>query len=138
MTLYCGTHNWLCVQKMLNHGFFLSLFKLISCPVHSKAVLVLPKTAGFAFELFWALYSLYVYLWSRYVKVFVFKRHLCVNITYVPCQYVGNSRNSMEREVAFFSYSSFFSSSLSIFFSSARWHQTLLVLVWLWGSNIVK
>ena len=20
MTLYCGTHNWLCVQKMLNHG----------------------------------------------------------------------------------------------------------------------
>ena len=33
MTLYyCGTHNWLCVQKMLNHWFFLSLFKLISCP----------------------------------------------------------------------------------------------------------
>ena len=34
MTLYCGTHNWLCVQKMLNHGlnhgFFLSLSKLIS------------------------------------------------------------------------------------------------------------
>ena len=20
LTLYCGTHNWLCVQKMLNHG----------------------------------------------------------------------------------------------------------------------
>ena len=38
MTLYCGTHNWLCVQKMLNHGlnhgFFLSLFKLISFPIH--------------------------------------------------------------------------------------------------------
>ena len=38
LTLYCGTHNWLCVQKMLNHGlnhwFFLSLFKLISCPIH--------------------------------------------------------------------------------------------------------
>ena len=38
MTLYCGTHNWLCVQKMLNHGlnhgFFLSLFKLIPCPIH--------------------------------------------------------------------------------------------------------
>ena len=35
---YCGTHNWLCVQKMLNHGinhgFFLSLFELISCPIH--------------------------------------------------------------------------------------------------------
>ena len=28
----------------------------------------------------------------EYVKVFVFKRHLCVNITYVPCQYVGNSQ----------------------------------------------
>ena len=49
----------LCVQKMLNHGlnhgFFLSLFKLISCPRHwivyvlaylnFKAVLALPKTA---------------------------------------------------------------------------------------------
>jgi len=38
LTLYCGTHNWLCVQKMLNHGlnhgFFLLLYKLISCPIH--------------------------------------------------------------------------------------------------------
>ena len=38
LTLYCGTHNWLYVQKMLNHGlkhgFFLSLFKLIFCPIH--------------------------------------------------------------------------------------------------------
>ena len=62
MTLYCGTHNWLCEQKMLNHGLnhglFLSLFKLIPCPIHwivcvlaylnFRAVLVLPKTAGSA------------------------------------------------------------------------------------------
>ena len=38
LTLYCGTYNWLCVHKMLNHGLnhgvFLSLFKLISCPIH--------------------------------------------------------------------------------------------------------
>ena len=31
-------HNWLCVLKMLNHGlnhgFFLSLFKLITYPIH--------------------------------------------------------------------------------------------------------
>ena len=36
LTLYCGTLNWLCVQKMLNHGLnhgFL-LIKLISCPIH--------------------------------------------------------------------------------------------------------
>ena len=39
-TLYYGTNysGWLCVQKMLyhglNHGFFLLLFKLISCPIH--------------------------------------------------------------------------------------------------------
>ena len=38
IALYCGTHIWLCVQKMLNHGlnhgFFISLFKLISFPIH--------------------------------------------------------------------------------------------------------
>ena len=36
--LICSTHKWLCVQKMLNHGLnhgiFLSLFKLISCPIY--------------------------------------------------------------------------------------------------------
>ena len=35
---YSGTHNLLCVQKMLNHGlnhgFFLSIFKLIPSPIH--------------------------------------------------------------------------------------------------------
>ena len=38
LTLYSGTHIWMCVHKMLNHGlnhgFFLLLFKLISCPIH--------------------------------------------------------------------------------------------------------
>ena len=38
LTLYCGTHNWMCVHKMLNHGlnhgFFDSLFKLIHCHKH--------------------------------------------------------------------------------------------------------
>ena len=87
MTLYSGTHNWLCVQKMLNHGlnhgFFLSLFKLISCPIYwiacalaylnfifeFKAVLVLPKTASSAqthesISSIWIVWStLYVYLW---------------------------------------------------------------------------
>ena len=62
MTLYCGTHHWLWVQKILNHGlnhgFFLSLFKLIFFPIHLivcvisylnfRAVLVPPKTAGSA------------------------------------------------------------------------------------------
>ena len=85
MTLYCGTHNWLCVQKMLNHGlnhvFFLSLFKLISCKIHwivcvlaylnFKAVFVLPKTASSAqthknLSFVWIVWStLYEYLWSR-------------------------------------------------------------------------
>ena len=83
MTLYCGTHNWLCLKKMLNHGlnhgFFLSLFKLISCPIHwivcvlaylnsilnFRVVLVLPKTAGSAqthksMSFIWS--TLYVYL----------------------------------------------------------------------------
>ena len=36
--ILCHTHNWLCVQKMLNHGlnhgFYLLLFKLISCSIH--------------------------------------------------------------------------------------------------------
>ena len=83
MTLYCGIHTWLCVQKMLNHGFCLSLFKLISCPIHwicmcvslfkfqiwiFRAVLVLPKTAGSAqtyksMSFIWIVWStLYVYL----------------------------------------------------------------------------
>ena len=38
LTIYCGTPNWLCVHKMLNnglnHGLFISLFKLIPCPIH--------------------------------------------------------------------------------------------------------
>ena len=82
MTLYCGTHNWLCVQKMLTHGlnhvFFLSLFKLISSPyialyvlayLNLSAVLVLPKPAGSAqthkiMSFIWNIWStLYVYLW---------------------------------------------------------------------------
>ena len=64
--LYCGTHNLLWVLKMLNHGLnhglFLSLFKLLTCHIHwidmckpvsisylnFRAVLVLPKTAGSA------------------------------------------------------------------------------------------
>jgi len=37
LILWQRTNNWLCVQKMLNHGLnhgvFLSLFKLISCPI---------------------------------------------------------------------------------------------------------
>ena len=36
MTLYCGTHNWLCVQKMLNHGlnhvFFSFTFQAYTLP----------------------------------------------------------------------------------------------------------
>ena len=35
---YTVAHNWMCVHKMLNHGlnhgFFLSLFKLKPCPMH--------------------------------------------------------------------------------------------------------
>ena len=89
MTLYCGTHNWLCVQKMLNHGlnhgFFLLLFKLLSGPIHwivcvlayfnfilnFRAVLVLPKTAGSAqthrsMSFIWIVWStLYVYLCNQ-------------------------------------------------------------------------
>ena len=38
LTLYSGTHIWMCVHKMLNHGlnhgFFLLLFKLPSYPIH--------------------------------------------------------------------------------------------------------
>ena len=59
----------------LNHGLFLSLLKLIPCPIHwilnTKAVLVLPKTAGSAHKhksisfiwIFWS--TLYVYLCFR-------------------------------------------------------------------------
>ena len=65
----------------LNHVFFLSLFKLISCPIHwivcvfaylhlnFIAVLGLPKTAGSAkthksMSFIWIVWStLYVYIW---------------------------------------------------------------------------
>ena len=76
---------WHCVcSKMLNLRLFLSLFKLIPCPIHwivcvlaylnlifeFKAVLVLPKTADSAQthksrSFIWIVWStLYVYLWS--------------------------------------------------------------------------
>ena len=78
MTLYCDTHNWMCVQKMLNHGLdhglFISLFKRILCHIHwilylnFKTVLALPKTARSAqthkiISFIWIVWStLYVYL----------------------------------------------------------------------------
>ena len=87
MTLYCVTHNWLYVQKMLNHGlnhgFLISLFNLIFCPIHwivcvlaysylnFRAALMQPKTAASAQTLksmsfIWTVWStLYVYLWSE-------------------------------------------------------------------------
>ena len=87
MSLYCGTHMWMCVQKMLNHGlnhgFFLLLFKLLSCPIHwivcvlaylnfiFELVLVMPKTASSgqthkSICFIWIVWStLYVYLWLR-------------------------------------------------------------------------
>ena len=63
MTLYSGTHNCVCRKMLnngLNHGLFLSLFKLIPCHIHLivcmlvylnlniKAVLALAKMAGSA------------------------------------------------------------------------------------------
>ena len=102
MTLYCGTHNWLYAQRMLNHGlnhgFFLSLFKLKSFPIHwivcvslfkfhiwILELLVLPKMAGFAkthksMSFIWIVWStLYVYLCCK-LKLFrlLFVCSLCL------------------------------------------------------------
>ena len=73
MTLYCGTHNWLCadtighnwlcVQKVLNHclnhGFFLSLFKQPALPRHIKVWV--------SFELFGAFY---IYIFEPHLNSF--------------------------------------------------------------------
>ena len=71
MTLYCCTHNWLCVQKILNHnlnhGFFILLFKLISCTIH-WIVCLLAYLYKFheSMSFIWIVWStLYVYLWKR-------------------------------------------------------------------------
>ena len=74
------------INHGLNHGLFISLFKLIPCPIHwivyvlayvqisylnFKAVLALPKTAGSAqthrsISFIWIVWStLYVYLWLQ-------------------------------------------------------------------------
>ena len=75
---YTLAHTIDCVcSKMLDHGLFLSLFKLIPCPMHwisylnFKAVLALTKTAGSAqthksISFIWIVWStLYVYLWIK-------------------------------------------------------------------------
>ena len=100
---YSVAHTIDCVcckmlNHRLNHGFFLSLFKLIPCPIqwivcvlaylnfifeyYSSFSTALPKTASSAqthksISFIWIVWStLYVYLWSKAKLAYIFDRYV--------------------------------------------------------------
>ena len=133
MTLCYGTHNWLCVQKMLshglNHGLFISLFKLISCPIlHAQKKVRASKQ--------WLDYALILLLKNLHfcTNQCTFSKHIYKNLLRFgsnECNPSCNAKTILNVVFSSFSRSLTLESIKAIFFSSMSES-----IKWIWISIV--